>query len=150
MTTDGSGRIVEAESLVGPIMLARAVVANVKGWTLARGAATDWLVFRFDIEPGRCNDDGHGLFRLVHWNLAVVTACTAPGRRGPQRPPEDPLYLRSMGNTPVHPNIARNANVRGVGILENFVPEASTFLSRVSANYVRLTASIPEVQAATR
>jgi hypothetical protein len=201
--TDSSGRIVEAESLVGPLMLARAVVANVKGWTLGPGPATDWLVFRFEIESGRCNDDGHSLFRLVHWNLAVVTACTAPGRGFARRPPEDPLSLRSMGSTPLYPQIAQSANARGVAILEltvdidgtvtaaralnnlpllapvavahaktwrvwpgppgrrfavyeftleNFVcePESSTFLTRVEANYLRLTGCTPVVQAATR
>ncbi len=201
--TDGSGRIVEAESLVGPLMLARAVVANVKGWTLGPGPATDWLVFRFEIESGRCNDDGHSLFRLMHWNLAVVTACTAPARGFAGRPPEDPLYLRSMGSTPVYPQIAQSANARGVAILEltvdadgavtavralndlpllapaavahaktwrvwpglpgrrfavyeftleNFVcePESMTFLTRVEANYLRLTGCRPVIQVATR
>jgi hypothetical protein len=117
VTTDGSGRIVGAESIVGPDVLARAAVASVKGWTLAGGPRTDWIVFRFDIDPGACNDDSRSLFRMPYPNLAVVSACTTPGRRGGP-PPDDPLYLRSLGATPGYPHFARSANVRGVVILE--------------------------------
>ncbi len=117
VTTDGSGRIVGAESVVGPDLLARAVVANVKGWTLAPGPLTDWLVFRFEIDNGACNDDSRSLFRVAYANLAVVTACTAPGRRF-GGPPEDPLLLRSLGSSPGYPEFARSANMRGVVILE--------------------------------
>ena len=202
VTTDGSGRIVGAEPVVAPDALAQAAVANVKGWTLAGGPRTDWIVFRFDIDPGACNDDSRSLFRMPYANLAVVSACTTPGRRGGP-PPEDPLYLRSVGATPGYPHVARNANVRGVVILElsvdgdgavkaaralnelpllapaavahaktwrvwpgrpgpriavyefaleNFVcePESSTFLTRVNANYLRLTGCIPVLQASAR
>jgi TonB family protein len=38
VTTDASGRVVEAESLSGADQLVSAVIANVKQWTLSPGA----------------------------------------------------------------------------------------------------------------
>jgi len=201
VTTDRTGRILEARPVVGPALLARAVVANVKGWTLAPGPPTDWIVFRFEIESGACNDDGRSLFRLARANLAVVTACTGSGRRAGAIQ-EDPLLLRSLGRTPGYPPLAQSANVRGVIVLElsvdgdgavtaaralNDLPllapaaiahartwrvwpgrtgpryavyefaldhrecdDTSTVVSRVSANYVRLSGCIPNVEVATR
>lgn len=117
VSTDGGGRVVKAESVAGPTALATAAVANVQGWTLAAGPVIDWLVFRFEIDSGVCNDDNHSLFRLTRSNLAVITACTGPGRRaGPAQ--TEAVPLRTLGRTPEYPPLARSANIRGAVVLE--------------------------------
>jgi TonB family protein len=118
VTTDASSRVVEAEALSGPAILRPAVVANVRQWTLPPpGPRTDILVYRFEIDNARCNDDSRSLFRLVHRNLALITACTAPGRAQVLFPPDDVL-VASYGTVPRYPRIAKGTLTAGVVVLD--------------------------------
>jgi hypothetical protein len=117
VTTDPSGRVVEAEALSGPAALRPGVVANIRQWTLAAGQRTDTLVYRFEIEHGACNDDSRSLFRLVQPNLAVVTACTGP-KRAHAPDAEDEVPIASYGTPPPYPMLARSARFTGVVILD--------------------------------
>lgn len=115
--TDASGRVVSAEALSGSDRLTSAVLANVRQWTLSPGARSEVVVYRFEIDPAPCNDDSRSLFRLARPNLAVITACTGPGR-GWIPPPPDQLEFASTGERAIYPPIAFNARVTGVVILE--------------------------------
>lgn len=116
-TTDSSGRVVGAESLSGPDLLVPAALANVKQWTFSPGVRTGAVVYRFEIDYGACNDDSRSLFRLAHPNLAVITACTGPGRPFPNVPSSE-LEFASSGDPPRYPAIAQSARVTGVVVLE--------------------------------
>ena len=105
VTTDASGRVIDAEALSGPAGLVPAVLANVKQWTVSPGVRTAVIVFRFEIDHARCNDDRRSLFRLKKPNLAVVTACTSGGSR-PVVNPSDQLEFVSTGGRAVYPSIA--------------------------------------------
>src|SRR3954453_8080037 len=117
VTTDASGRVVDATSLSGPERLVPAVLANARQWTLSPGARTAAIVYRFEIDHGSCNDDSRSLFRLVRPNLAVITACTTPGRAWPP-PVSGELQLVSTGRPVAYPSIARSARVEGVVVLD--------------------------------
>ena len=117
VTTDSTGRVVAAEPLSGPAVLRPAAVANVKQWRLSPRARTEPIVYRFEIDIASCNDDGHSLFRLTQPNLAVVTACTRPGR-APLPPPDDSVLIVSIGADATYPYIARNGGFTGVTVLE--------------------------------
>jgi hypothetical protein len=102
--TDASGKVIDAEPLAGPALLATPAAANAKLWTLTSGARSDVLVFRFEIEHALCADDTRSLFRLRRHNLALVTACSGRGRRGSSDPigDEDVLPM-SLGAAPAYP-----------------------------------------------
>lgn len=117
-TTDATGRVTGVESLAGPDELARATVANVRQWTLATKAGPEVLVFRFEIDHARCNDDSRSLFRLVHPDLAVITACTGPNRKLGASPGRDWWVLVPQTTPPAYPQIAHAARVTGVVALE--------------------------------
>ena len=117
VTTDASGRVIAAEPLSGPAALVPAVLDSVKQWTVSRSSRTGVIVYRFEIDHARCNDDGRSLFRLKKPNLAVVTACTKGGARGIVSP-TDQLDFVSMGGPAVYPSIAFAARVTGVVVLE--------------------------------
>lgn len=80
LSTDDSGRVQNTEVLTGPPVLVRAAIENMSSWRLSPNLRDGAMVFRFDIDPARCQDDTRGLFRLVRPNFATVTACSAPGR----------------------------------------------------------------------
>jgi TonB family protein len=117
VTTDESFRVVEAEPLSGPAVLRPAVLANVRQWTLAPGPRTDIVVYRFEIDNASCNDDSRSLFRLAHRNLALITACSAPGR-GQVLFPSDEFPPASYGTVPRYPRIAKGTLTAGVVVLE--------------------------------
>jgi hypothetical protein len=117
VTMDESFRVVEAEPLLGPATLRPAVLANVRQWTLAPGPRTDVLVYRFEVEHGTCNDDSRSLFRLVHRNLALITACTGP-RRAFVFPPSDDVPVESYGTPPPYPQIAKSARITDAVVLD--------------------------------
>jgi TonB family protein len=96
VTTDPTGRVVEAEALSGPAALRPDAVANARQWTLAPGEPTDAIVYRFEIDDGLCNADRQSLFRLARPDLAVITACTGLGRAR-QEPPHDEVPVEDYG-----------------------------------------------------
>jgi TonB family protein len=117
VTLDASGSVTAAEALSGPAALRAAAVENARQWTFTPGASSDAIVYRFDIEHGACNDDSRSLFQLASPNLAIITACSGPGRRHAPIPPDDvPLIIPER--TATYPRIARNARVTGVVVLE--------------------------------
>ena len=119
VTADPTGRVTGAERLNGPGLLAAAAIDNVRKWTLSPGVSTGAVVYLFEIDPGACNDDHQSLFRLAKPNLAVITACTRPGRANPYpwqwQSPE--IMVESWG-TPLYPPIAQAARISGVVVLE--------------------------------
>jgi TonB family protein len=115
-TTDAEGRVTGAESLTGPDVLARATVDNVRQWTLSTRGGSEVLVFRFDIDYARCNDDSRSLFRLVHPDLAVIAACSGPTRKPVST--RDWWLLRPQAPPPQYPGIAHRARVAGVVALD--------------------------------
>ncbi len=80
VTIDDQGRVTSSEVLAGPPQLAAAADANAKQWVFAPRAQRTALVYRFDIDPGRCSDDTRSLFRLESGPLATIVACTGPNR----------------------------------------------------------------------
>lgn len=117
VTTDDLGRVQSAETLTGPDLLGRAALENVKSWKLSPAVRNAAIVYRFDIEPGQCQDDRRSLSRLVHPNLVVISGCRAPGK--PFRPPpRSVLAFNSRGPRPHYPAIAQSARIRGVVVLE--------------------------------
>jgi hypothetical protein len=116
---DSSGSVVEAEPLSGPAALRPAVVANARQWRLgpARPPGPDFLVYRFEIDEALCNDDSRSLFRLVHRNMASITACSVRGRQSVRTSPDE-LPVASFGTVPPYPPRAKKSRVVGVVILE--------------------------------
>ena len=114
VTTDGSGRVIEAEALTGPAVLAPAVLDNVKQWTVTRGVRTTIIVYRFQINRGRCNDR-RSLFRLVEPNLAVVSGCFSGDTQAVVNP-TDQLQVDSKGERFVFPHLT--STITGVVVLE--------------------------------
>ena len=78
---DASGLVTAAEALAGPPALSTAAVENTRQWTFEPGPSSAVIVYRFEIEHGRCNDDTRGLFRLTHQNLVVLTTSKGPTRQ---------------------------------------------------------------------
>jgi TonB family protein len=117
VSTDEAGRVTAAESLSGPDLLAQAALQNVRQWTLWAGAGTEVIVYQFEIDPGRCNDDTRSLFRLAYRNGAVITACTAAGRAHAPEPDSGPSVV-STGGPSFYPPIANSARVAGLVVLE--------------------------------
>lgn len=97
------------------------MIANVRKWRLAPDGQPGTIAFRFEIEPGACNDDSRGLFRLIRMNLAVITACSPPNRAAAP-PPISELVLASWG-PPAYPAIARSGSMAGVVVLELSINE---------------------------
>lgn len=118
VTTDASGRVTDAESLSGPDRLVPAVLANARQWTLSPGVCTGAIVFLFEIDEAVCNNDRRSLFRLVHPNLAVITACTGPGRPLGIPTPSSEFSFESAGAAPRYPAIAQSARIAGAVVLE--------------------------------
>lgn len=118
VTMDESFRVVEAEPLSGPAALMPAVLANARQWTLAPGPRTDVLVYRFEIDHATCNDDSRSLFRLVHRNLALITACTGPGRRLVVPFISDDVKVESYGTPPKYPQLAKSARITDTVVLD--------------------------------
>jgi Gram-negative bacterial TonB protein C-terminal len=76
---DASGKVIDAELLAGPALLAAPAAANAKLWTLTPGARSDALIYRFEIEHALCADDTRSLFRRRRHNLALVTRVRRAG-----------------------------------------------------------------------
>ena len=117
VTTDASGKVVNAELLAGVKALAPAALANARLWSLSPGARREVIVYRFEIDPATCNDDSRSLFRLERPNLALITACSRLGREWVPSP-SDELELVSTGGPGVYPPIAFSARLTGVVVLE--------------------------------
>ncbi len=118
VTTDATGRVVTSKSLAGPPLLAAAAVENAKGWTLTPGVRSGALVYRFEIDPGRCNDDRRSLFRLTQSNTAMITACTATHRTTHPNGEAWDVQFVSFGERPLYPPLAQSARFTGVILLE--------------------------------
>jgi TonB family protein len=118
VTTDAAGRVVEAESLSGPALLAPAALANIRQWTLSPGVSTGTVVYRFEIDHATCNDDSRSLFRLAQPNLAIITACTGPGRVPVASPSSALGFVSWGGDSPQYPAWARKARLTGVIVLD--------------------------------
>jgi TonB family protein len=145
--TDASGQVTEAEPLSGPAALRPAALANVRQWTFGPEQRNNILAYRFEIDPARCNDDSRSLFRLVYPNLALVTACTGPGRAQLSTAPDE-VPIESYGTVPRYPSIAKGSLTAGVVILDlsidakGLVTEARVlssprFLSDTAVNHVK-------------
>ncbi len=117
VTTDTGGRVTDATALRGPEPLAAAAVDNARTWTLSPESSGGVVVYRFEIDPGRCLDDSRSLFRLVQPNLAVVTACSGPDRPNPTWP-DDGAEFVTMGERPHYPAIAQSARMGAIVVLE--------------------------------
>jgi TonB family protein len=115
--TDASGRVTEAEPLSGPAALRPAAVANVRQWTFGPELRTTIVVYRFEIDLAKCNDDSRSLFRPVYPNLALVTVCTGPGRAHVSNAQDD-LPIESYGTAPQYPSIAKGTLTAGVVVLD--------------------------------
>ncbi len=113
--TDADGRVVNAETLTGPALLAQPSIENVRTWKWPTGVRNAAVVYRFEIDFGICRDDHQSLFRMVHANLVVVTACSAPGRSGPSASIGYENYR--FGGKPEYPRLAHSARITGVVVL---------------------------------
>lgn len=113
---DGTVRAARALS-GGHKSLSAAAMENATHWQFARKAAhSTVLVYRFDIDRGRCSDDTASLFRL-RGNAITVTACTVVGRAPASVAPyEMPAVVRRPRI--VYPEIAVSARVEGAVVLE--------------------------------
>jgi TonB family protein len=112
---DDTGHVTSAEALAGPPTLAPAAVANIRQWTFEPGPRSAVVVYRFEIDYGRCNDDTRGLFRLPHDNMVVLTTCKGPTRRlGTDTPHEQ--WIGESGEA-VYPPLAQSARVTGPVVL---------------------------------
>jgi TonB family protein len=117
--TDATGRVIEAEPLAGPALLATPAAANAKLWTLTPGGRSEALAYYFEIEPALCEDDRRSLFRLRRYNVAIVTACSTHGRRGVSESNGDmDLFPMSLGKAPAYPQIALSARIDGAVLLD--------------------------------
>lgn len=112
---DETGHVTSAEALAGPPSLAPAAVENVRSWTFEPGPRSAVVVYRFEIDLGRCNDDTRGLFRVKHDNMVVLTTCKGSTRWLGLDLTSDP-WIGERGE-PVYPPIARNARVAGPVVL---------------------------------
>lgn len=130
LDSNANGRVERAIALAGPEILANAALSNIRTWTISPGVKGGVVVYRFEIDGGRCVDDSRGLFRLVHPNYAVVTTCTKLGR-GPARWDGPDFRYVTRGTSPVYPSIARNARVRGIVVLDLRVGENGQIEPRV-------------------
>jgi len=138
-TTDARGNVVGAKRLAGPEALAPAVLDNLQQWTLSRKGGTEHIVFRFEIDPGACNDDAASFFRLVYPNLAVVTACTGPGRSAIPTVLGD-VRLAERAPTTDYPPLARSASAAGIVVVELSVdPSGAVTSSRALGEPTLLT-----------
>jgi outer membrane biosynthesis protein TonB len=122
ITTNAKGEVVEVDALAGPEELIPAAVANAKRWVFRQPVRAGVIVYRLRIDPADCQDDSHSLFRLVHANLVVVTACSRVGRQPVSSYPpsfETPQWeIQSFGKRPPYPPIAGAARMTGVVVLE--------------------------------
>lgn len=112
---DETGLVTSAEALGGPPSLVPAALENVRQWTFEPGSASAIVVYRFEIDYGRCNDDTRGLFRLAHDNMVVLTTCKGPSRHGGVTWTSEP-WISEQG-TAVYPPIAESARVTGPVVL---------------------------------
>jgi TonB family protein len=117
ITTDTNGRVESAAVVRGSKALGEAALDNAKTWRLSTGRHDGAIVFRFEIDPGLCNDSRRTLFRLAYPNMAVVTACRARSANS-RATHEAPLQLVSHGPAPRYPHLARQARVSGVVPIE--------------------------------
>jgi hypothetical protein len=113
--TDTNGRVINAEVLTGPVLLARPSIENVRTWKWPAGVRDAAIVYRFEIDSGLCRDDRQSLFRLVHSNFVRVTACSAPGRTGLSYAIGYDNYR--FGGIPAYPDLALSARMTGVVVL---------------------------------
>lgn len=139
VTTDDVGDVLRAEVLSGPAELAPSVLANVKQWNLGRGARSGAIVYLFEIDPGICQDDSKSLFRVAAPNLAVITACTRPGRPSISAPNAEMLEFVSFGKRPAYPPIARSASLTGVVVLEITLGDGGSVMPRPITDLPMLT-----------
>lgn len=116
VTVGVDGRPEQVDTLSGADSLASAVVTNVKGWRFPAAGHATAVAFRFEIDPGACNDDRRSLFRLIRSNLAVVTACTRWGGSSAAQPV--PSETMVAWGKPSYPDVPRSANLSGVAILD--------------------------------
>jgi TonB family protein len=74
---DNEGGVSMASAVSGAKVLADASVENAKRWTFKPNPRKSAIiVYDFALDEGACHDDSHSLFRLRHFNLAVITACS--------------------------------------------------------------------------
>jgi TonB family protein len=117
LQVDDQGRVSGTEVLSGEPLLAAPAATNAREWVFSPVAAgRTVLVYRFDIESDRCNDDTRSLFRLPSPALAIVTACTSAGRNAVSP------WTGDAGDIVVqpplaYPQIAQSARVQGTVVV---------------------------------
>jgi TonB family protein len=117
LVLDDQGRVTSADVLSGAPLRAAPPAANAREWVFEpQSAGSTVLVYRFDIDSGRCNEDARSLFRLQSPTLATVTACTGPGRPPVTPWPSDDLQVLVMPRVE-YPQIARSAQVHGTVVV---------------------------------
>ncbi len=116
VTANDAGRVVNVEPLAGPDVLARASIANARTWVL-HPDQQGLVVYRFEIDAGQCQDDSRSLSRLIYPDHVLVTACSRPGRP-PARWSRPAVEFASRGRAPSYPDVAANARLGGVVVLE--------------------------------
>lgn len=76
LTIDKSGNVVDSSPITGSLGLLSPALENSKKWKFKPNAHNSViLVYEFTLGPGACHNRLDSSFRLIHKNLASISAC---------------------------------------------------------------------------